>query len=145
MDVVYERCCGLDVHKRTVVACLLTPGPQGRSQKAVRTFGTMTADVLAMAEWLAAHEATHVAMESTGQYAEALHVFEEARRLGREYRLDTLLARHFHVGRLSSGNLQFCPCREPRPGGPRPGTLIEFPTAGGERGYRPAFDLCAAR
>jgi tetratricopeptide (TPR) repeat protein len=93
MDVVYERCCGLDVHKRTVVACLLTPGPQGRSQKAVRTFGTMTADVLAMAEWLAAHEATHVAMESTGQYAEALHVFEEARRLGREYRLDTLLAR----------------------------------------------------
>src|SRR5215211_7811932 len=68
MDVVYERCCGLDVHKRTVVACLLTPGPQGQPQKAVRTFGTMTADVLAMAEWLAAHEATHVAMESTGVY-----------------------------------------------------------------------------
>src|SRR5215212_5635568 len=68
MDVVYERCCGLDVHKRTVVACLLTPGPRGQPQKEVRTFGTMTAEVLAMAEWLAAHEATHVAMESTGVY-----------------------------------------------------------------------------
>ena len=68
MDVVYERCCGLDVHKRTVVACLLTPGPQGQPQKAVRTFGTMTGDVLALAEWLAAAGCSHVAMEGTGVY-----------------------------------------------------------------------------
>src|SRR5215210_7556890 len=68
MDVVYERCCGLDVHKRTVVACLLTPGPQGQPQKAVRTFGTMTADVLALAEWLAAAGCSHVVMEGTGVY-----------------------------------------------------------------------------
>ena len=50
MDVVYERCCGLDVHKRTVVACLLTSGEQESPQKQVRTFGTMTTDVLAFAE-----------------------------------------------------------------------------------------------
>src|SRR5215216_6124239 len=68
MDVVYERCCGLDVHKRTVVACLLTPGPQGQPQKAVRTFGTMTGDVLALAEWLAAAGCSHVAMEGTRVY-----------------------------------------------------------------------------
>src|SRR4051794_30806040 len=66
MDVVYERWCGLDVHKRTVVACVLTPGEQGRPQKEVRTFGTMTADVLALADWLATQEVTHVAMEGTG-------------------------------------------------------------------------------
>jgi len=68
MEVVYERCCGLDVHKRTVVACLLIPGERGVPQKEVRTFGTMTADVLALAEWLATAGCTHVAMEGTGVY-----------------------------------------------------------------------------
>src|SRR5215204_6052106 len=68
MDVVYERCCGLDVHKRTVVACLLTPGERGAPQKEVRTFGTMTTDVLALAEWLAGTGCTHVALEGTGVY-----------------------------------------------------------------------------
>ena len=47
MEVVYPRCCGLDLHRRTVVACLLTPGPRGKPTKAVRTFGTMTDDLLA--------------------------------------------------------------------------------------------------
>jgi transposase len=68
MDVLYERCCGLDVHKKTVVACVLTPGRPGQPQKEVRTFGTMTADLLALADWLGAAEVTHVAMESTGVY-----------------------------------------------------------------------------
>ena len=68
MDVMYERCCGLDVHKRTVVACLLISGKQGAPQKEVRTFGTMTADVLALGAWLAAAGCTHVAMEGTGVY-----------------------------------------------------------------------------
>ena len=54
MEVVYERCCGLDIHKRTVVACLVVPGPQGRPAKAIRTFGTMTEDLLRLADWLAA-------------------------------------------------------------------------------------------
>ncbi len=68
MEVMYPRCCGLDVHKRTVVACLLTPGPDGKPTKTIRTFGTMTADLVALADWLAAAGCTHVAMESTGVY-----------------------------------------------------------------------------
>jgi transposase len=68
MDVVHARCCGLDVHKRTVVACLLTPGPGGQPRKEVRTFGTMTEDLRALADWLAAAGCTHVGMESTGVY-----------------------------------------------------------------------------
>jgi transposase len=72
MDVLYARCCGLDVHKRTVVACLLTPGPGGQPTKAIRTFGTMTEDLLALADWLAAAGCTHVAMEATGLYWQPL-------------------------------------------------------------------------
>ena len=68
MDVVIERCCGLDVHKRTVVACLVTPGPQGRPQKEIRTFGTMTDELLQLMDWLMATGCTHVALESTGVY-----------------------------------------------------------------------------
>ena len=68
MEVVYERCCGLDGHKRTVVACLLTPGPDGRATKAVRTFSTMTDELLELGDWLAGAGCTHVAMESTGVY-----------------------------------------------------------------------------
>ncbi len=68
MEVLYERCCGLDVHKRTVVGCLLTPGPKGERRQETRTFGTMTDDLLALADWLAGAGCTHVAMEATGAY-----------------------------------------------------------------------------
>jgi transposase len=68
MQVVHARCCGLDVHKKTVVACLLLTNEQGHVQREVRTFGTMTADLLALADWLAQFQVTHVAMESTGVY-----------------------------------------------------------------------------
>jgi len=68
MEIRYERCCGLDVHKRTVVACLLVPGPAGAPSKQIRTFGTMTRDLLALSDWLAAAGCTHVAMESTGVF-----------------------------------------------------------------------------
>lgn len=68
MDVVHERCCGLDVHKRTVVACLVTPRANGTPQKVTRTFDTMTADLLALADWLGASDCTHVALESTSAY-----------------------------------------------------------------------------
>ena len=68
MDVLYERCCGLDIHKRTVAACLIVPGPDGRPAKEVRGFGTMTDELLQLADWLAANSVTHVAMESTGVY-----------------------------------------------------------------------------
>jgi transposase len=69
MDVVHPRCCGLDVHKQTVVACVLCSEPTGGPpQRTVRTFGTMTDELLALADWLAAEGITHVAMEATGSY-----------------------------------------------------------------------------
>jgi transposase len=68
METLYERCCGLDLHKRTVVACLVTPGPTGQVQKAIRTFGTLTDELLALGDWLAEAGCTHVAMEGTGVY-----------------------------------------------------------------------------
>ncbi|GAC1470805.1 MAG: IS110 family transposase [Chloroflexota bacterium] len=68
MDVIYERCCGLDVHKKTVVACVMTP-----EGKQTRTFGTMTADVLRLGDWLESQGVTHVAMESTGVYWKPLY------------------------------------------------------------------------
>jgi transposase len=68
MQVVFERCCGLDVHKRTVVACVLVSQADGTVEREVRTFGTMTADLLALADWLSALEVRQVAMESTGVY-----------------------------------------------------------------------------
>jgi len=63
MEVLYPRCCGLDVHQKSVVACLITP-----KGKEVRTFKTMTSDLLQLAGWIVAKGVTHVAMESTGVY-----------------------------------------------------------------------------
>jgi len=68
MDVLYERCCGLDVHKKTVVACRTAPKMGGGWQYERRTFQTMTADLLLLADWLRAAGVTHVALESTGVY-----------------------------------------------------------------------------
>src|SRR4051812_27150104 len=68
MEVVYPRCCGLDIHKQVVVACRLTPGAGGQVEKTIRTFGTMTDDLLALGDWLAEAGCTHLAMESTGVY-----------------------------------------------------------------------------
>jgi transposase len=68
MEVVYTHCAGLDVHKKTVVATVITPERQGGVFKETRTFGTMTADLLALSDWLQGVAITHVAMESTGEY-----------------------------------------------------------------------------
>lgn len=68
MQVVYERCVGLDVHKKTVVACRIIPDGKGGWRSEVRTFGTMLEDLLALADWLRAGGVTHVALESTGVY-----------------------------------------------------------------------------
>jgi transposase len=68
VEVLHDRCCGLDVHQKTVVACLITPGRGGQVQKEIRTFGTMTADLLELADWLRAAACTQVAMEATGVY-----------------------------------------------------------------------------
>ncbi len=52
MQVIYARCCGLDIHKKFVVACLLITGADGSVEKETRTFSTMTEDLLALGDWL---------------------------------------------------------------------------------------------
>jgi len=68
MQVVHARCCGIDVHKRTAVACVLLTQPDGTVERRTGTFGTMTADLLALHDWLGRHEVTHIAMESTAVF-----------------------------------------------------------------------------
>ena len=67
MEVLHLRCCGLDVHKETVVACLRVVSG-GEVIREVRTFQTMTASLIALSEWLAQNGCTHIAMEATGIY-----------------------------------------------------------------------------
>jgi hypothetical protein len=66
IKVVYPNCAGIDVHKKFVTVCRLTVGEQGRTEKVLCEYSTMTADLQAMADWLAEGGVTHVAMESTG-------------------------------------------------------------------------------
>jgi transposase len=71
MEVVHARCAGLDVHKKVVVACALTPetvGADGQPKPVLRRFGTMTSDLLELAAWLAEQGVKQVAMESTGVF-----------------------------------------------------------------------------
>lgn len=68
MEVLYPRCCGMDVHQKTVVACVKTP-----EGKETRTFKTMTGELLGLADWLVAKGVTHVAMESTGVYWQPIY------------------------------------------------------------------------
>jgi transposase len=68
MEVLFPRCCGLDLHKKTVVACRILPGPGQEPVREIRTFATFTQDLLQLSDWLAQAGVTHVAMESTGVY-----------------------------------------------------------------------------
>jgi transposase len=88
MDVLYPRCAGLDVHKDTVVACVrCTTEPAHRE---VRTFRTTTRELFELAEWLASHGVTHVAMEATGVYWKPVwHLLEE--------RFELVLANAQHI------------------------------------------------
>jgi len=63
VQVLYKSCCGLDVHKKSVTACVITS-----EGKEIKTFGTMTEDIFALVEWIKEKGCTHVAMESTGVY-----------------------------------------------------------------------------
>jgi hypothetical protein len=67
MELLHRQCCGLDVHKETVVACLRLVS-EGKVKTEVRTFQTTTADLLRLSEWLAVNGCTHVAMEAAGVY-----------------------------------------------------------------------------
>lgn len=63
MEVLIERCCGLDVHKKSITACVITP-----KGKEIRTFLTMTRNLIELVDWVKSHQCSHVAMESTGDY-----------------------------------------------------------------------------
>lgn len=68
LSVLYACCAGLDVHKKTVVACVLVTAASGKVSKQVRTFATTTAGLRALLDWLSSQAVTHVAMESTGVF-----------------------------------------------------------------------------
>jgi transposase len=68
MERQIERGCGLDVHRDTVAACVRGPGRRGSGNSTCERSGRMAAELLALRDWLEAHEVTHVAMESTGVY-----------------------------------------------------------------------------
>lgn len=79
MENIFARCAGLDVHKQSVEACVRRLEESGRLQQQTRHWGTMTRDILAMADWMAAQGVTHVAMESTGVYWKPIYNLLESR------------------------------------------------------------------
>lgn len=80
MEVVFDRCCGLDVHKQTVVACLLT-GSGRRARRVIRTFSTFSSSLEELVDWLLSEQCTHVGMESTGVYWMPIYTVLEGRGL----------------------------------------------------------------
>lgn len=86
MQVLYKRCCGLDVHKKTVTACAITP-----EGKEVKTFGTMTEEIFALVEWVKEKGCTHAAMESTGVYWKPIYNLLEIEDI------ETLVANAQHI------------------------------------------------
>jgi transposase len=79
MELVIERCAGLDVHKDLIVACVRHPGPNGERKTEIASFSAFTADLLALRDWLSAFGVTRVAMEATGVYWKPVfYVLEDA-------------------------------------------------------------------
>lgn len=79
MEVLYARCAGLDVHQKSVVACVRIHGSDGRAQVTTRTFATDTAALEELSSWLAENECSHVVMEATGVYWKPVwHVLEDS-------------------------------------------------------------------
>ena len=79
MEPIYTSCCGLDVHKKSIQACVRRIGKNGKVQHEVRLFGTMTQHIRDLADWLSQEEVTHVAMESTGVYWKPIYNILEGR------------------------------------------------------------------
>ncbi len=77
MEPIIERCCGLDVHQASVVACLLVGAPDKRPKKENRTFGTTTRELMELRDWLHENECAHVGMEATGIYWKPVHAVLE--------------------------------------------------------------------
>ena len=89
MQVLYPRCCGLDIHKAAITACVLIAEEKTKKRHQLRC-GTMTRDLLALADWLAELGVTHVAMESTGVYWKPIWNMLEGR-----FELLLINAQHF--------------------------------------------------
>jgi transposase len=93
MDLIFACCAGLDVHKKTVVACVRRAGPDRAAHTELRTYGTTTAELIALADWLDAEGVGHVAMESTGVYWKPVfHLLEG--------RFEVLLINAQHIRRV---------------------------------------------
>ena len=90
MQVLCPCCCGLDIHKKFVVACVLRTAPDGSVQKETRTFSTMTTELLALGDWLRALGCTHVAMESTSSYWRPVYNLLEGQ-------FELLVANAYHI------------------------------------------------
>ena len=73
MDVIYQRCCGVDVHKKVLVVCLMSG-----KKKEIKTYGTSTRDLLSLSDWLSENRCEAVAMESTASYWKPLYNVLEA-------------------------------------------------------------------
>lgn len=93
MEAIYQCCCGLDVHKRSIAACVRRLLENGNVHQETRTFGSMTRDLLELSDWLAAEGVTHVALEATGSYWKPVYNILEDR-----FKLVLVNARHIkHV------------------------------------------------
>ncbi len=68
MEVIHPRCCGLDIGKKSVAACISIMGSKGKAHKEVRTYSTVTKEILGLADWLKENGIEHVGMEATGPY-----------------------------------------------------------------------------
>jgi transposase len=97
MDVILDRVCGLDVHKDSIKACVRVPGKDKKREQVIATFGTKTADLLALRDWLEQWQVTHVAMESTGEYWKPVYFMLEDR---------------FHVLLANPGHIKNVPGRK---------------------------------
>src|SRR3990172_8681763 len=93
MDVMYERCAGLDIGKNEVPACVRTPGESGKPRQEIRTYPTFTTHLKALADWLTHEQVSQVVMEATGQYWKPVwYVLEE-----RGFELMLVNARHVKI------------------------------------------------
>ena len=99
MDLVNERCAGLDVHKKTVVACVRTPARSGasRRRKVTRTFATTMAGLVALRDWLGSKAVTHAALASTGVYWRPVY---------------TVLEPHFELPLVNARHVKHVPGRK---------------------------------
>jgi transposase len=105
MQVLYPCCCGLDIHKKFVVACVMTTSAEGQVQKETRTFSTLTRDLLGLLDWLHAAGCTHVAMESTGSYWRPVYNVLEGHftlLVGNAYHMQTVPGRKTDVNCLAA-------------------------------------------